>query len=299
MRFAYAPGNPQRASSGEARNIFPIWNASAFVARDVYEHGCFADFGTDLGGHSGAYFDNLAYSVVDGRLEARHSRLTFAAIVVFGYLLGSCPWGYWLIRVFKGEDIRKVGSGNIGIANVVRSYSRWFAVPLVLLDVGEGLRPGAARRRLRVAALRRAGRRRSDARPLAAVLPALREGGKMVATGGGCVPRLAPLVALTGARHLARRLRALRLRLCRLGQHGALHADRRLGLSDRPVRDRLRPGGSGRDGLAAPREPEPAAQAPSTSGGWRSFRGSASHVPERRSLAIRDASGTTLIAASP
>jgi glycerol-3-phosphate acyltransferase PlsY len=38
--------------------------------------------------------------------------------VVFGYLLGSCPWGYWLVRAFKGTDIRREGSGNIGGSNV-------------------------------------------------------------------------------------------------------------------------------------------------------------------------------------
>jgi acyl phosphate:glycerol-3-phosphate acyltransferase len=124
--------------------------------------------------------------------------LTFAAIVVFGYLLGSCPWGYWLIRVFKGEDIRKVGSGNIGIANVVRSYSRWFAVPLVLLDVGKGFVPAL----LGVVYVS----------PLCGVLAGgaamlghwrpfflrFARSGKMVATGGGAFLALAPLVALTG-----------------------------------------------------------------------------------------------------
>ena len=29
--------------------------------------------------------------------------MTFAAIVVAGYLLGSCPWGYWLVRIFRGD----------------------------------------------------------------------------------------------------------------------------------------------------------------------------------------------------
>src|SRR5437879_3864441 len=67
--------------------------------------------------------------------------MSFAAVVVFGYLLGSCPWGYWLIRLVKHEDIRKVGSGNIGATNVWRTYGRWLGAPVVLLDVLKGFVP--------------------------------------------------------------------------------------------------------------------------------------------------------------
>ena len=37
-----------------------------------------------------------------------------AVLVVAGYLCGSLPFGYWLVRWFRGTDIRSVGSGNIG-----------------------------------------------------------------------------------------------------------------------------------------------------------------------------------------
>jgi len=67
--------------------------------------------------------------------------VSFAAVVVFGYLLGSCPWGYWLVRVIKHQDIRKVGSGNIGATNVWRLYGRWLGVPVVVLDVLKGFIP--------------------------------------------------------------------------------------------------------------------------------------------------------------
>lgn len=67
--------------------------------------------------------------------------MTFAALVVLGYLLGSCPWGYWLVRLVKHEDIRKVGSGNIGATNVWRTYGRWLGAPVVLLDVLKGFVP--------------------------------------------------------------------------------------------------------------------------------------------------------------
>ncbi len=67
--------------------------------------------------------------------------MTFAAVVVVGYLLGSCPWGYWLVRLVKHEDIRKVGSGNIGATNVWRTYGRSLGLPVVLLDVLKGFIP--------------------------------------------------------------------------------------------------------------------------------------------------------------
>ena len=62
----------------------------------------------------------------------------FALIAVISYLLGSIPFGYLLVRVVRGEDIRLSGSGNIGATNVARSY-RGLGVITLLLDAGKGL----------------------------------------------------------------------------------------------------------------------------------------------------------------
>ena len=67
--------------------------------------------------------------------------MTFAALVVLGYLLGSCPWGYWLVRLVEHEDIRRVGSGNIGATNVWRTYGPRLGLPVVVLDVFKGFLP--------------------------------------------------------------------------------------------------------------------------------------------------------------
>ena len=99
--------------------------------------------------------------------------MTFAAVVVLGYLLGSCPWGYWLVRLIRHEDIRAVGSGNIGATNVWRTYGRWLGVPVVLLDTLKGFAPA-----------------------LLGMLFA--KGGKMVATCAGVFFGVAVWVALTG-----------------------------------------------------------------------------------------------------
>ena len=54
------------------------------------------------------------------------------------YLLGSIPFGYLLIRIFKGEDVRTSGSGNIGATNVARR-SPALGVATLLFDAAKGL----------------------------------------------------------------------------------------------------------------------------------------------------------------
>ena len=58
-------------------------------------------------------------------------------IPLISYLLGSIPFGYIVVRVAKGADIRKTGSGNIGATNVYRK-SRWAGILTLLLDAGKG-----------------------------------------------------------------------------------------------------------------------------------------------------------------
>ena len=55
-----------------------------------------------------------------------------------GYLLGSLRSATGWPRVFRGEDVRTKGSGNIGASNVLRVYGRWLGVLLTLLDVAKG-----------------------------------------------------------------------------------------------------------------------------------------------------------------
>jgi acyl phosphate:glycerol-3-phosphate acyltransferase len=54
------------------------------------------------------------------------------------YLLGSIPFGYLLVRIFTGEDVRASGSGNIGATNVARK-SPALGVATLLLDAAKGL----------------------------------------------------------------------------------------------------------------------------------------------------------------
>jgi len=123
--------------------------------------------------------------------------VSFAAVVLFGYLLGSCPWGYWLVRVVKHEDIRTVGSGNIGATNVWRAYGKSLGIPVVFLDTLKGYIPALAGMLLvtphDVAALAAGGAAMlGHWRPL---FLRFARGGKMVATCGGVFFGVAPWVA--------------------------------------------------------------------------------------------------------
>ena len=60
-------------------------------------------------------------------------------LLLGGYLIGSIPFGYLMGRVNKGVDLRKVGSGNIGTTNVLRTLG-WVPGSVVFLgDFGKGL----------------------------------------------------------------------------------------------------------------------------------------------------------------
>jgi len=61
----------------------------------------------------------------------------YIATAVIAYLLGSIPFGYVLVRVFRGQDVRNTGSGNIGATNVARSSPALGALTL-LLDACKG-----------------------------------------------------------------------------------------------------------------------------------------------------------------
>ena len=119
-----------------------------------------------------------------------------ALAVLGGYLLGSMPFGYWLPRVFRGEDIRTRGSGNVGATNVFRVYGRRLGIAVALLDLAKGFAAGLlglwAGGAL-VGVLAGAAAMIGHARP---IFLRFERGGKMVATAGGATLALAPLAAV-------------------------------------------------------------------------------------------------------
>jgi len=59
-------------------------------------------------------------------------------VSIYSYLLGSIPFGLLLTRVFLKKDIRKIGSGNIGTTNVLRTGNKYLAVATLALDLLKG-----------------------------------------------------------------------------------------------------------------------------------------------------------------
>jgi len=64
--------------------------------------------------------------------------LVFGLVLIGAYLLGSVPSAYLAARWFGGVDLRKVGTRNVGSSNVLRTVSKWVAIPVLLFDVGKG-----------------------------------------------------------------------------------------------------------------------------------------------------------------
>ena len=121
-----------------------------------------------------------------------------ALVVLGGYLLGSMPFGYWLVRLLRGEDIRRIGSGNIGATNVWRTYGKAYGIPIVVLDVAKGLVPALVGTLVAgelVGVLAGGAAMLGHWRPL---FLRFQKGGKTVAAAGGTFFGAAPLLGLIG-----------------------------------------------------------------------------------------------------
>ena len=59
-------------------------------------------------------------------------------VLISAYLLGSIPFGFLIAKIFLGYDIRTVGSGNIGMTNMVRTGGKIPGIATFVLDVGKG-----------------------------------------------------------------------------------------------------------------------------------------------------------------
>ena len=70
--------------------------------------------------------------------EGLLSTSTYVFFAVLAYLLGSIPFGYILVRLFLGADVRQTGSGNIGATNVARTGHKGLAVATLALDILKG-----------------------------------------------------------------------------------------------------------------------------------------------------------------
>jgi glycerol-3-phosphate acyltransferase PlsY len=122
-----------------------------------------------------------------------------ALFVVVGYLAGSITFGYWIVRLAKGVDIRTVGSHNLGATNVWRTYGWRYGLPVMLLDVLKAFIPVVIATHVAgelAGVLTGAAAMAGHARP---IYLKFAKGGKMVATAGGAFLGVAPVLGLVGA----------------------------------------------------------------------------------------------------
>ena len=120
-------------------------------------------------------------------------------LILSGYVLGSMPWGYWLPRILTGVNIRKVGSGNTGAANVWRTLGFKIGLSVALLDVAKGLAAtllGLWLGNELVGLLAGIAALVGHWRPL---FIGFGRGGKIVATTGGVALALTPLATLAAS----------------------------------------------------------------------------------------------------
>lgn len=129
--------------------------------------------------------------------------LQIAIAIVMGYLIGSIPTGYLIVKAKTGQDIRKVGSGSTGATNVKRVLGKkWFFI-VMLLDAIKGALPVV------LAILFLHAYSQFGLTPVAAAVAVLLghsksvflgfTGGKSVASGVGTILALNPLVGLSVA----------------------------------------------------------------------------------------------------
>ncbi len=125
--------------------------------------------------------------------------LAAVAVVVLAYLMGSIPSGLLVGRAFTGKDVRDVGSGNIGAANVSRLGGFRLAAFVLVLDLLKGVIPVVIGRLIGLSSIELC------AVAAAAVLGhdfslfLKFKGGKGVATTLGVVLALSPVVAVVAA----------------------------------------------------------------------------------------------------
>ena len=139
------------------------------------------------------------YDVTRSECLTKPICLYMLAALVFGYLLGSIPFGLIFTRMAGSGDIRKIGSGNIGATNVLRTGRKGIAAATLLGDMLKGTAAVADRRPVGAAMSRIVAGLGAFLGHLFPVWLGFK-GGKGVATFIGVLLGLKPLAALWSSR---------------------------------------------------------------------------------------------------
>ena len=120
---------------------------------------------------------------------------------LLGYVVGSLPLGFVIARGRSGIDLRRVGSGNVGAANVYRSAGRWLGVLVLFVDMAKGASSALLARALFSPAQDHAEALAGLAAIVGHIYPVWLRfvGGKGVAVAFGVFSVLAPLATATAA----------------------------------------------------------------------------------------------------
>ncbi len=65
--------------------------------------------------------------------------MTVLGAALIGYVIGSAPISYLIVRTARGVDLRREGSGNVGATNVYRTSGAPIAMAVLLLDIAKGV----------------------------------------------------------------------------------------------------------------------------------------------------------------
>ncbi|MCI0845365.1 MAG: glycerol-3-phosphate acyltransferase [Chloroflexi bacterium] len=74
--------------------------------------------------------------------------LTIISLAMAAYVVGSVPTAYLVVRLVRGEDIRNVGSHNVGALNAYKRIGAWAGLTVLLVDTAKGVLAVAAPRLL-------------------------------------------------------------------------------------------------------------------------------------------------------
>jgi len=67
--------------------------------------------------------------------------MTYVLFLLISFLMGSIPFAYILFKIFRKEDIRRKGSGNVGATNALRMGGVWLGVLVAILDISKAAFP--------------------------------------------------------------------------------------------------------------------------------------------------------------
>ena len=87
------------------------------------------------------YLLYIKITITKKERTSQKMKMEIIILSLCSYLIGSIPFGLILTKFLGGKDIRKIGSGNIGATNVLRTGNKFLAISTLVLDIVKGYAP--------------------------------------------------------------------------------------------------------------------------------------------------------------